>query len=237
MDEAISMVSAITGATPQVARHFLSLTDGDAEQAIQLFYDSPDLSSGMAQEPSTVPATQTQPPQHRHSRDPPDIVLIDSDSDDDVPMDTDTDINNTFSEPRNPNLHTAPVAESMSYGSYEDDEAVARRMQEELYAGGDMAGDYDAQGVRAPLARTTETLVGPGSEWTPEDMHEAVLQQMRARQQPRSRTFFRTPKMICFRVQVMLIAKQGKVDQGFSTSKLARHQSGMSQTLQHVEKA
>jgi UBX domain-containing protein 7 len=189
MDEAISMVSAITGATPQVAGHFLSLTDGDAEQAIQLFYDSPDLSSGMAQEPSTVPATQTLPPQDRHSRDPPDIIHIDSDSDEEVAMDTDADLDNNFSGPRNSNLHADPVVASATYGSYEDDEAVARRMQEELYAGGDMAGDYDTQGVRAPLARTTETLVGPGSEWTAEDMHEAVLQQMRARQQPRSRTF------------------------------------------------
>jgi hypothetical protein len=189
MDEAISTVSAITGATPQVARHFLSLTDGDAEQAIQLFYDSPDLSSGMAQEPSPAPAAQAQQTQHRHSRDPPDIVHIDSDSDEDVPMDTHADMDDNFSEPRNSNLHTAPAATSANYGSYEDDEAVARRMQEELYAGGDIAGDYDTQGVRAPLARTTETLVGPGSEWTTDDMHEAVLQQMRARQQSRSRMF------------------------------------------------
>jgi UBX domain-containing protein 7 len=191
MDDAISTVSTITGATPQVARHFLSLTDGDAEQAIQLFYDSPDLSSGIAQEPSTAPAVQTRQPQDRHSRDPPDIVQIDSDSDEDMAMDTDADLDKNFSEPRNPNLHADPVPASANYGSYEDDEAVARRMQEELYAGGDMAGDYDTQDVRAPLGRTTETLVGPGSEWTAEDMHEAVLQQMRARQQqPRSRTFF-----------------------------------------------
>ncbi len=187
MDEAISTVSAITGATPQVARHFLNLTDGDPEQAIQLFYDSPDLSSGMAQEPSPASAIQTQQSQHRHARDPPDIVHIDSDSDGDIAMDADTDTENNFSGPGDSNLHTAQAAASTTYSSYEDDEAVARRIQEELYAGGDMAGDYDTQGIRAPLARTTETLVGPGSEWTAEDMHEAVLQQMRARQQPRSR--------------------------------------------------
>jgi hypothetical protein len=188
MDEAIDMVSAITGATAQVARHFLSLTDGDAEQAIQLFYDSPDLSSGMAEEPSTAPTTQTRQQQDRHSRDSPDIVHIDSDSDEDAAMDTDADLDSHFSGPRNSNLHADSVAPSATYGSYEDDEAVARMMQEELYAGGDMAGDYDPQGVRAPLARTTETLIGPGSEWTAEDVHEEVLQQMRARQQPRSRT-------------------------------------------------
>jgi len=189
MDEAIGMVSAITGATPQVARHFLSLTDGDAEQAIQLFYDSPDLSSSMAQEPSTASATQTRQQQDRHSRDSPEIVNIDSDSDEDVAMDTDADLDNNFSGPGSSNLHADPVAPSATYGSYEDDEAVARRMQEELYAGGDMADDYDPESVRAPLARTTETLVGPGSEWAAEDMREAVSQQMRARQRPRPRTF------------------------------------------------
>ena len=70
---------------------------------------------------------------------------------------------------------------------YEDDEAVARRLQEELYAGGDAAGGYDADEVRAPMARTTETLVGgQGGDWPPDDMNAAILQQMRARQQPRS---------------------------------------------------
>ena len=189
MDEAISTVSAITGATPQVARHFLSLTDGDAEQAIQLFYDSPDLSSGMAQESSPMPATQPQQSQRRHSRDPPEIVNIDSDSDEDVQMDTDADMDNNFSGPEKSTRNTAPTTVQASFGSYEDDEAVARRMQEELYAGGDIMGDYNNQGVRAPLARTTETLVGPGSEWTADDMREAVMEQMRARQQPRSRMF------------------------------------------------
>lgn len=199
MDEEISMVSAITGATSQVARHYLSLTDGDAEQAIQLFYDSPDLSSSMAQESSTAPPEPASQIQDRsqsvNRRDPPAIVDIDSDSDDDVPMDTDPDFEPNYAEIRNPISSTTPNIPSANYGSYEDDEAVARRMQEELYAGGDMAGDYDTQGVRAPLGRTTETLVGPGADWTAEDMQAAVLQQMRARQQqPRSRMFLLTRK-------------------------------------------
>jgi hypothetical protein len=190
MDEDISMVSTITGATPQVARHFLNLTDGDAQQAIQLFYDSPDLSSGMAQESPTAHASQHQEQTNPSAgrRDPPNVVNLDSDSDEDVAMDTDPDFDNPYSEITNPTSNRAPNVPPANYGSYEDDEAVARRMQEELYAGGDMADDYDAQGVRAPLARTTETLVGPGADWTEEDMHAAVLQQMRARQQPRSRT-------------------------------------------------
>jgi len=56
-------------------------------------------------------------------------------------------------------------------------------MQEELYAGGDAAGGFGADGVRAPIGRTTETLVGgPGGAWGPGDMQAAVEQQMRLRQ-------------------------------------------------------
>jgi hypothetical protein len=190
MDEAISMVSAITGTTPEVARHFLSLTDGDAEQAIQLFYDSPDLSSTMAQEPPAAAAAHPPRPQQATSSvgrgDSPSVVNLDSDDEDDMAMDTEADLDNDNSTARNTALDNAPLSTTAHPTTYEDDEAVARRIQEELYAGGDMAGGYDEQGVRAPLARTTETLVGPGSEWTADDMHEAVLQQMRARAQPRS---------------------------------------------------
>ena len=95
----------------------------------------------------------------------------------------------SHSGPGNSNLPADLVAPLAAYGSYEDDETVSRSMQEELHVGGDMADNYDPQDVRAPLARTTETLVGPGLEWTAKDMHEAIFQQMRARQQPRSRTF------------------------------------------------
>jgi UBX domain-containing protein 7 len=183
MDDAISTVVAITGSTPQVARHFLSLTDGHAEQAIQLFFDSPDLSSSMAQEAPATTATQPARSKERisggGSRDP-----INLDSDEDTAMDTDPDFDNDFSEHQHP--RAAPNAGSENLRDYEDDEAVARRIQEELYAGGDMTSYLDSQDVRAPLARTTETLVGPGAEWTAEDMHEAVLEQLRARQQPRT---------------------------------------------------
>jgi UBX domain-containing protein 7 len=181
MDDAISTVVAITGSTPQVARHFLSLTDGDAEQAIQLFFDSPDLSSGMAQEASATTTAQPTRSEERSfrggRRDP---INVDSD-DEDVAMDIDPDFDNDFSEGQHPS--DVPTTITQNTREYEEDEAIARRIQEELYAGGDMTGDVNSQGVRAPLARTTETLVGPGAEWTQE---EAVLEQLRARQQPRA---------------------------------------------------
>jgi hypothetical protein len=83
----------------------------------------------------------------------------------------------------------AVAAAAAQDADYEDDEAIARRMQEELYAGGDASGGYDADGVRAPIGRRTETLVGgPDGDWPPEDVHAAVLQQMRARSN-RQRTY------------------------------------------------
>ena len=66
----------------------------------------------------------------------------------------------------------------------EGDEAMARRMQEELYAGGDASGGFDADGVRAPIARRTETLVGgPDSDWNEGHLDAAVAHQMRRRMQ------------------------------------------------------
>lgn len=186
MDEAVSNFSGITGATAQVARHFLNITDGDTEQAIQLFFDSPDLSSALAQEISTpppVPPASTRPPP-RAAEAPrsnaAEVIEIDSDDDHDMSLgdeDEDTFENSSAS---------VPQAMSSHPGAYEDDEAMARRMQEEFYAGGDMAGEYGGQDVRAPLARTTETLVGPSSDWSGDDMQAAVLQQLRTRTQTRS---------------------------------------------------
>ena len=45
---------------------------------------------------------------------------------------------------------------------YEDDAAMAQRLQEEMYGS---AGDANGEEtVRAPLARQSETLVGPGAD-------------------------------------------------------------------------
>ena len=69
---------------------------------------------------------------------------------------------------------------------------MARRLQEELYAGGDIGGGPAGDGVRAPIRRTTETLVGPGAYGMSDDddMRAAVLEQMRARQRPRPQGTF-----------------------------------------------
>lgn len=184
MDDAVGDFCAITGATPQVARHFLNIADGDPSQAIQLFFDNPDLASAateISQQPPPAPANR--PPARSASgrEDEHGVVHLDSDSDDIAMDETEDDILET--------THTPPVPVSttaVQNSAYEDDEAMARRLQEEMYAGGDMSGDYDADGVRAPIARTTETLVGPGADWGADDMQSNVLQQMRQRDMARN---------------------------------------------------
>jgi hypothetical protein len=177
---------AFTGASADVARRYLGLTESNSEQAIQLFFDSPELASGLDQQPqpSAPPIpTSTRPQVGATSSGrgtSKGTTVIDSDDDENMDVD-DEDEDEAASR--------AAAAAAAQAVDYEDDEAIARRMQEELYAGGDASGGYDADGVRAPIGRRTETLVGgPDGDWPPEDMHAAVLQQMRARSN-RQRTY------------------------------------------------
>ena len=174
MDEQVDLFVSVTGASPDVARRYLGMTD-NPEQAIQLFFESPDLASSVGQgsQIQAPPIPTSTHPQRAASggrQDERGVVHTDSEEED---MDVDDD-----------ELAASRAAAVGRVADYEDDEAMARRMQEELYASG--GGDFGADGVRAPMARTTETLVGgPGGDWPPDDMNAAILQQMRARRQPR----------------------------------------------------
>ena len=176
MDEAIDTFVAFTGASPDVARRYLEMTENISEQAIQLYFDSPDLASGIGQSTSSAPpipsSTRTQPRATSVGKeDSRGVVHLDDDDEDMVDVDDEDEEQATSA---------AAIGRA---ADYEDDEAIARRMQEELYAGGDAASSLGADGVRAPIGRTTETLVGgPGGAWGPEDMQTAVEQQMRLRQ-------------------------------------------------------
>ena len=162
MDDQIAEFSAITSADPQRAQQYLSLTDGILEQAIHLYFDSGGVDMGAAvpqpSAPSQLAASASAArPSYRENEDG--TVTIDSDDEmDDVQPAQDTG------------------------SAYEDDEAMARRLQEEAYGAG------RPEEVRAPMARTTETLVGSGSGWRggamddEDDMRAAVAEQMAARQ-------------------------------------------------------
>ncbi len=182
MDEAVDHFIAFTGSSPDVARRYLGLTENNTEQAIQLFFDSPDLASGIDQ-----PSQTSAPPVPTSTRPQPQIASDGTeDSRKSPPVGSDEDLMDMdyIDDGDDSAARAAAVGRA---ADYEDDEAIARRLQEEFYAGGDASGGYDADGVRAPIERRTETLVGgPGGDWPPDDMHAAVLQQMRSRQQGRA---------------------------------------------------
>lgn len=156
-DENLLNFVSITSCDPDKAAQYLRLTDGNFEQAIQLYFDSPNLDFGPAPTAS-APAQNTS----SSARNP---IAIDSD---DEMSDFD------------PAAH-ASTPPSRPPPATEDDEAMARRLQEEMYGGG---GAPAPEEVRAPMQRTTETLIGPGSNWGPadaEDDLDAMVQEQLAR--------------------------------------------------------
>jgi hypothetical protein len=161
--DVVAQFTEITGSTPELAAQYLEVADFNIEQAMQLYFENG--GAEIAEQPSHPPPASSRP-QHasptRGYEDETGIVHLDSD-------DEDVTVDETRSSP--PSRHP-PVS------NYEDDAAMAQRLQEELYAGGD-----SSDGVRAPMARTTETLVGPGPEgYDDGDMQTAILNQLRARQ-------------------------------------------------------
>lgn len=157
-DENIVNFVSITSCDPDKAAQYLRLTDGNFEQAIQLYFDSPNLDFGPA---AAAPA----PAQNAASSSERNPITIDSD---DEMSDFDP-----ATHASTPPARPAPPTE--------DDEAMARRLQEEMYGGGGAAGPEE---VRAPIGRTTETLLGPGSNWGAADEDEdvdAMVQEQLAR--------------------------------------------------------
>lgn len=156
MDEQIATFIAFTSSTPEQAQRFLQLTDGNVEQAVELFFSNPDL----ANQPSETPASSVLAQAHREAP-----IMIDSDE------------NEELEGTNSGRAHSASV---------EDDEAMARRLQQEMYgAVGNSSGEgSSSEAVRAPIARTAETLVGPGSydyRQDPGQMNAAIAQQLFSR--------------------------------------------------------
>ena len=153
-DDAIAQVVMVTNTTPEKAAQYLTLADGHPDQAVTLFFENggADLVAGPS---SSTPATTqpTAPSTAPGAGDAHNPIKVDDDDmfDDDNPQIT--------------HSQTVGAHEPQHQSSlYEDDAAMARRLQEEMYGG---AGAGDANGdepVRAPLARQSETLLGPGAD-------------------------------------------------------------------------
>lgn len=162
MDEAITQMVAITDTTPDRAAQYLQVADGDVEQAVSLFFESGGVDLGVA-----LPASrQTDSTARVNTGEVSDPINID---DDDISDDNDPVITG-FSKRSAP----APTTD--------DDEAMARRLQEEMY--GSNGGE---QAIRAPIARTTEVLAGPGAtDYYSGPVTDAVQERMQAFQDRRS---------------------------------------------------
>ncbi|KAI1496073.1 hypothetical protein F5X99DRAFT_90921 [Biscogniauxia marginata] len=185
MDEEVEQFMLVTGVTSeQVARGYLEISGEDAMQAIQTFFDNPELQASF--NASTTSSSVAQPAasssRSRSARrtgreDAQGVIHIDSD-DDDVAMTGDP--HGDFVIPDDDD-DVAAVARS---AQEEEDAAMARRLQEEFY--GQQTGQGPSEdGIRAPIARTTEALMAPEPSWgLDHDREDAVLEQLRARRRP-----------------------------------------------------
>lgn len=164
-DDVVAQFTEITGSSPELAIQYLHLADYNIEQAMQLYFEN----GGAPLTDEPIPSTSDAPGARPTAGD---SGAVHVGSDDEVTVD----------EARSTPRHQGPQS-----STYEDDEAMARRLQEEMYGGGGGGGAaVEDDGVRAPMARTTETLVGPDADFDDGDMHTSILGQLRARQQRNS---------------------------------------------------
>ncbi|CAJ2501349.1 Uu.00g042020.m01.CDS01 [Anthostomella pinea] len=182
MDDGVEQFMTVTGvASGRIARGYLDISNGDPMQAITLFFENPDLQASFSA-PSAAPAASAQPSRatRRTGReDAGGVIHIDSDDDEDVSM-TDDPINDSDDD---------GVIWVARNAQEEEDAEMARRLQDELYGpgpGGAAGSGASEDGVRAPIARTTEMLAAPDPSWGlhDEDREAAVLEQIRARRHP-----------------------------------------------------
>jgi hypothetical protein len=178
-EEDIESFVGITGANRTAAERVLELCGSELEQAIQLWFTDEDLQRSLsnvgpsAAAAATAPASRSSRPNRAQIGREDAEGVIHIDSDDDVPM-TEDEVDDGDE-----------VASVARRAQEEEDAAMAKRLQDELFSGPGVNEPSDD--VRAPMARTTETLVGPsfGGEGDDDDGHAAVLEQIRRRQQAR----------------------------------------------------
>jgi UBX domain-containing protein 7 len=151
----LAQFTSITDASVSKAEQYLRITEWNLEQAIQLFFDSDGVDLDPAPSSNATTATAATSAQGAVA---PSSRQLGRTSSDAIPIDDDDETEEMMRQ-----LH----AENAS--SFDADAAMAQRMQEELYneSGGAASGlaDTGVDSVRAPIARTTETLVGPDDDY------------------------------------------------------------------------
>lgn len=166
----MQMVMSVTNTTPELAQQYLTLADGDAEQAITLFFENggADLAGNLS-ESARAPAPPLTVSRPAGREDEEGRIVIDDDDEipEEIPV---TRTRNTDSTSRSTSAHIGDT--------FDDDAAMAARLQQEMYSSGDTSGDYDEDGIRAPIARQAQTLVGPGPSDDLGFASEAVTRQM-----------------------------------------------------------
>lgn len=232
-DGAVAQFTAITGTSADTAAQFIALADGDIQTAMELFFTAGGDEALPPSQPTHTPSLP--PPQYPsvgYRQDEGGLIHLDSDEEE-VPSDGDADPGQQDSRRTAPSSRLAARTPTTSTHRMDQaavmgyDEAMARRLQEEIYGGAGVSGGVDAEGIRAPMGRTTETLVGPGSfdPGDPDEMRAALYHQMQARRQPRSRGKYATAHPS---IQALLTDPQAIVQA--SSINRVRHRSGMKLT-------
>ncbi|PHH60579.1 hypothetical protein CDD81_1435 [Ophiocordyceps australis] len=174
MDDDISSFISITGVSADIAHGFLELTGGEFERAVGLYFENPELvqapeqfsHDGSNREAASRSGNVASRSAQMGREDSSGVIHISDDEDmldgqdfDDEDVELNARDGDASRNEDAAALHAANLAQE------EEDAAMAKRLQEELYGAGETSG-AGADDVRAPIARTTETLIAPDS-WGP----------------------------------------------------------------------
>ncbi len=200
-EETVTNFMALTDANEHVARSFLEVTNGDLAQAAELFFESPEMvttfnqaSASRAHDPPRLPEARpaTQPTYGVHARPSDDA----RDGHTPIQIESDSEFEDDIFDNESAAVQAETVARS---AQEEEDAAMAKRLQEELYA--EPTTTTAADGIRAPMGRTTETLVASGFDMGEGEHDEVAMQVMdqlnRRRQQLHNPRELRTTSPAC----------------------------------------
>jgi UBX domain-containing protein 7 len=183
MDAAVAQIVNITSASPERAAQYLQLADGDLDAAVMLYFEN------NGADPSGGPSSSYSAPPP-----PPASSRPGATGDAQNPIDIDDGTISDDNDPEITGFRKAGASEGQpqpqSIGAtFDSDAEYARRLQEEMYGGAGGQGPTGEEEVRAPIARQSETLLGPGADVGPlndRDIPAHVMEQMQRMQNRRA---------------------------------------------------